>query len=76
MNELSDTAIVAEPSRSEKTRRQIRLDQAEQPRLCSPASLAERSRQIAGLYSEKDHFRSHIDMARHGSGKGECRYFK
>jgi uncharacterized protein len=31
---------------------------------------------IAGLYSEEEHFRSHIIMARHGFGKGEYRYFK
>ena len=33
-------------------------------------------RQIAGLYQEEEHFRSHIHMARHGFGKGEYRYFK
>jgi uncharacterized protein len=33
-------------------------------------------RQIAGLYPEEEHFRSHIQMARHGFGKGEYRYFK
>jgi len=33
-------------------------------------------RQIAGLYPEEEHFRSHIHMARHGFGKGEYRYFK
>ena len=31
---------------------------------------------IAGLYSEEEHFRRHIIMARHGFGKGEYRYFK
>jgi hypothetical protein len=31
---------------------------------------------IAGLYSHEEHFRSHIHMARHGFGKGEYRYFK
>ena len=31
---------------------------------------------IAALYSEEQHFRSHIHMARHGFGKGEYRYFK
>jgi uncharacterized protein len=31
---------------------------------------------VAGLYSEEEHFRSHIIMARHGFGKGEYRYFK
>ena len=36
----------------------------------------EECRQIAGLYPEEDHFRSHIHMARHGFGKGEYRYFK
>jgi uncharacterized protein len=33
-------------------------------------------RQIAELYPEEEHFRSHIHMARHGFGKGEYRYFK
>ena len=36
----------------------------------------EECRQIAGLYPEEGHFRSHIHMARHGFGKGEYRYFK
>jgi hypothetical protein len=36
----------------------------------------EECRQIAGLYSDESHFRSHIHMARHGFGKGEYRYFK
>ena len=31
---------------------------------------------IAALYSDESHFRSHINMARHGFGKGEYRYFK
>lgn len=30
---------------------------------------------IAGLYGPADDFRSHINMARHGFGKGEYRYF-
>ncbi|CAH1655711.1 Fe2OG dioxygenase domain-containing protein [Hyphomicrobiales bacterium] len=38
-----------------------------------PAGLC---RDIAALYSEETHFRSHIHMARHGFGKGEYRYFK
>ncbi|CAN7253414.1 2OG-Fe(II) oxygenase [Rhizobium sp. LjRoot98] len=38
--------------------------------------LPEECRQIAGLYPEEQHFRSHIHMARHGFGKGEYRYFK
>ncbi|MBV8214118.1 MAG: 2OG-Fe(II) oxygenase [Verrucomicrobia bacterium] len=33
-------------------------------------------RLIAALYSEEEHFRSHIIMARHGFGKGEYQYFK
>ncbi len=33
-------------------------------------------RQIASLYAEERHFRSHIHMARHGFGKGEYRYFR
>lgn len=36
----------------------------------------EECRQIAGLYPEEKHFRSHIHMARHGFGKGEYRYFR
>ena len=38
--------------------------------------MPEECRQIAELYSHKQHFRSHIRMARHGFGKGEYRYFK
>lgn len=30
---------------------------------------------IAGLYGSSDDFRSHINMARHGFGQGEYRYF-
>lgn len=37
---------------------------------------AEECRQISALYSQEQHFRSHIHMARHGFGKGEYRYFK
>ena len=33
-------------------------------------------REIAALYPQEEHFRSHIHMARHGFGKGEYRYFK
>jgi uncharacterized protein len=33
-------------------------------------------REIAGLYSQEEYFRSHVHMARHGFGKGEYRYFK
>src|SRR4051795_6540524 len=33
-------------------------------------------REIAALYPEEAHFRSHVHMARHGFGKGEYRYFK
>jgi uncharacterized protein len=36
----------------------------------------EECRQIAGLYPDERHFRSHIHMARHGFGRGEYRYFK
>ncbi len=32
--------------------------------------------QIADLYPQEGHFRSHIHMARHGFGRGEYRYFK
>lgn len=31
---------------------------------------------IAALYPQESHFRSHIHMARHGFGKGEYRYFR
>jgi uncharacterized protein len=37
---------------------------------------ADECRQIAALYPDESHFRSHIHMARHGFGKGEYRYFK
>ncbi|TKW65019.1 MAG: proline hydroxylase [Paracoccus denitrificans] len=33
-------------------------------------------RDLAALYPQEQHFRSHIHMARHGFGKGEYRYFK
>src|SRR5262245_5958869 len=33
-------------------------------------------RQLAAMYAEEEHFRSHVHMARHGFGKGEYRYFK
>ena len=33
-------------------------------------------KRIASLYSNEEHFRSHVHMARHGFGKGEYRYFK
>jgi hypothetical protein len=42
------------------------------PKLLSP----EECRAIAALYADESHFRSHIQMARHGFGKGEYRYFK
>ncbi len=32
--------------------------------------------QIATLYPHEEYFRSHINMARHGFGQGEYRYFK
>ncbi|MFU0507767.1 2OG-Fe(II) oxygenase [Pseudaminobacter sp. NGMCC 1.201702] len=32
--------------------------------------------EIAALYADEQHFRSHIHMARHGFGKGEYRYFR
>jgi hypothetical protein len=41
-------------------------------KLLTPDECAE----IAALYPNEDHFRSHIHMARHGFGKGEYRYFK
>lgn len=41
------------------------------PGLLSP----DECRAIAALYSDENHFRSHIIMARHGFGKGEYRYF-
>ncbi|TGQ31286.1 2OG-Fe(II) oxygenase [Mesorhizobium sp. M00.F.Ca.ET.216.01.1.1] len=36
----------------------------------------EECRQIAALYPQEEHFRSHVHMARHGFGKGEYRYFR
>jgi uncharacterized protein len=33
-------------------------------------------RAIAALYPQEGHFRSHIQMARHGFGRGEYRYFR
>jgi uncharacterized protein len=33
-------------------------------------------RDVAALYPDEEHFRSHIHMARHGFGRGEYRYFK
>jgi len=42
------------------------------PKLLSP----EECHSMAALYSDESHFRSHIQMARHGFGKGEYRYFK
>lgn len=42
------------------------------PKLLSP----DECRAIAALYPEESHFRSHVQMARHGFGKGEYRYFK
>jgi uncharacterized protein len=42
------------------------------PNLLSP----EECRAIGALYLDESHFRSHIQMARHGFGKGEYRYFK
>ena len=36
----------------------------------------EECRDLAALYPQEQHFRSHIHMARHGFGKGEYRYFK
>jgi uncharacterized protein len=42
------------------------------PALLSPEECA----RIAALFSNEDHFRSHVVMARHGFGKGEYRYFK
>lgn len=42
------------------------------PNLLAPSECAD----IAALYADEKHFRSHIHMARHGFGKGEYRYFK
>ncbi|MBA3447749.1 MAG: 2OG-Fe(II) oxygenase [Pseudaminobacter sp.] len=36
----------------------------------------EECREIAAFYPDEKHFRSHIQMGRHGFGKGEYRYFK
>jgi Oxygenase, catalysing oxidative methylation of damaged DNA len=83
MNALSGAAVVHASSRSEMTPVAkydwTKLSEdlnsygcAVIERLLSP----KQCRQIAGLYLEKDYFRNHIDMARHGFGKGEYRYFK
>jgi hypothetical protein len=32
-------------------------------------------REIAAMYPHEQHFRSHVQMARHGFGRGEYRYF-
>lgn len=40
-------------------------------RLFSP----DECRELAGLYSEEDRFRSRVVMARHGFGRGEYKYF-
>jgi Uncharacterized protein conserved in bacteria len=37
---------------------------------------AEECRDLAALYPQEQHFRSHVHMARHGFGRGEYRYFK
>jgi O-6-methylguanine DNA methyltransferase len=42
------------------------------PKLLSP----EECRTVAAIYPDESYFRSHINMARHGFGKGEYRYFK
>jgi hypothetical protein len=42
------------------------------PKLLSAPDCA----QLAAMYSQEGHFRSHVHMARHGFGKGEYRYFK
>jgi len=42
------------------------------PKLLAP----EECREVASLYTDESHFRSHIIMARHGFGKGEYRYFR
>jgi hypothetical protein len=42
------------------------------PKLLTPEECGD----IAALYPDESHFRSHIIMARHGFGKGEYRYFK
>ncbi len=41
------------------------------PKLLSPQECSD----LAALYSEERHFRSHVVMARHGFGRGEYRYF-
>jgi len=37
---------------------------------------SEECREVAQLYNDEVHFRSHIYMGRHGFGRGEYRYFK
>ncbi|GGA77243.1 prolyl 4-hydroxylase [Brucella endophytica] len=49
-----------------------RYGAAAMERLLTPEECGE----IAALYPDEEHFRSHIHMARHGFGKGEYRYFK
>lgn len=42
-----------------------------------PGLLApQKCRDLAALYPDETHFRSHIHMARHGFGRGEYRYFR
>jgi hypothetical protein len=41
------------------------------PKLLDPG----KCRSTASLYPESEHFRSHVEMARHGFGRGEYRYF-
>lgn len=42
------------------------------PKLLTPEECGD----IAALYNDESHFRSHIIMARYGFGKGEYRYFR
>lgn len=43
--------------------------------LTGPLLSAEECRRLAALYPEDTHFRSHIQMARHGFGSGAYKYF-
>ncbi|TWI33732.1 2OG-Fe(II) oxygenase [Paracoccus sulfuroxidans] len=54
---------------------QQELDSRGWARLPSVLSPAE-CRDLAALYPQEQHFRSHIHMAKHGFGKGEYRYFR